>query len=383
GLGDRAAARRGRHHRAAHHPVPRRGGPARAPHLRDRPRQGHRPGHARRAQVLRRYRGAVPARRGSGRPCGGRRRRRACPRHPRRARGGRRLARGESAGRRRRSPACRCAAARAARGGRAGRRVLTGPAEPRRGVPRPHGPARRAHRGCRRVRAGRGGGRMSSQHHPVTDAVSASSEVNPLVQALSLEARPHRPGPLATSLAFAWRALLKIKHVPDQLFDVTLTPIIFTLMFTYLFGGAIAGSTEQYLQFLLPGILVQTVILTTVYTGFTLNTDISKGVFDRFRSLPIWRPSPLVGALLGDAVRYAVASTVVVVLGLVLGFRPDGGVIGVVGAVVILLVFASGIGWIFTTLGLILRTPNAVMGVGMMIIMPFTFASNIFVDPST
>ncbi len=204
-----------------------------------------------------------------------------------------------------------------------------------------------------------------------------------LVAVLSTPSRPARPNGLTTSLTFGWRALLKIKHVPEQMLDVTVTPIIFTLMFTYLFGGALAGSVDGYLQFLLPGILVQTVIITTVYTGFTLNTDITKGVFDRFRSLPIWRPSSLVGALLGDAVRYAIASTVVVVLGLVLGYRPEGGVLGVLAAVLILLIFAFGIGWIFTALGLVLRTPNAVMGVGMMVIMPLTFASNIFVDPST
>ncbi|PSL02152.1 ABC-2 type transport system permease protein [Haloactinopolyspora alba] len=225
---------------------------------------------------------------------------------------------------------------------------------------------------------------MSTQPSASPRAGTSSTTVDDsLAAALSSRSRPSRPSGVTTSLTFGWRALLKIKHVPEQLFDVTITPVIFTLMFTYLFGGALAGSASDYLQFLLPGILVQTVIITTVYTGFTLNTDISKGVFDRFRSLPLWRPSPLVGALLGDAVRYAIASTVVVVLGLILGFRPDGGVVGVLGAVLILLVFASGIGWIFTTLGLVLRTPNAVMGVGMMIIMPVTFASNIFVDPST
>ena len=220
-------------------------------------------------------------------------------------------------------------------------------------------------------------------HHPVTDAVSASREVNPLVKALSLEARPQRPGPVATSLAFAHRALLKIKHVPEQLFDVTLTPIIFTLMFTYLFGGAIAGSTQQYLQYLLPGILVQTVLITTVYTGFTLNTDITKGVFDRFRSLPIWRPAPIAGALLGDTVRYVIASAVTVTLGLILGYRPGGGVLGVLSGIGLLVVFAFALSWAFTILGLVMRTPNAVMGTSMMVLMPLTFASNIFVDPST
>jgi ABC-2 type transport system permease protein len=201
--------------------------------------------------------------------------------------------------------------------------------------------------------------------------------------ALSTRAQPARPGALATSLTFGWRALLKIKHVPEQLFDVTVFPVMLTLMFTYLFGGALAGSTEDYLQFLLPGILVQTVVFTTVYTGVTLNTDISRGVFDRFRSMPIWRPAPLVGAQLGDAVRYTTGSAVVIVLGLVLGFRPDGGVPGVVGAVALLLVFAFGLGWIFTLLGLVMRSPNAVMSVGMMVLFPLTFASNIFVSPDT
>jgi ABC-2 type transport system permease protein len=155
------------------------------------------------------------------------------------------------------------------------------------------------------------------------------------------------------------------------------------LMFTYLFGGALAGSTQEYLQFLLPGILVQSVIFTTVYTGVTLNTDITKGIFDRFRSLPVWRPSSIVGALLGDTVRYTIGSVVVLALGLVLGFRPAGGVPGVLAAILLLLVFASGLGWIFTTLGLILRTPNSVMGTSMMVLFPLTFISNVFVVPTT
>jgi ABC-2 type transport system permease protein len=201
--------------------------------------------------------------------------------------------------------------------------------------------------------------------------------------ALSTRARPSRPSALATSLTFGWRALLKIKHVPEQLFDVTVFPVMLTLMFTYLFGGALSGSTTDYLQFLLPGILVQTVVFTTVYTGVTLNTDIERGVFDRFRSLPIWRPAPLVGAQLGDAVRYTCGSIVVIVLGLVLGFRPEGGLPGVVASVALLLVFAFGLGWIFTLLGLVMRSPNAVMSVGMMVLFPLTFASNIFVSPDT
>ena len=195
--------------------------------------------------------------------------------------------------------------------------------------------------------------------------------------------RPSRPGPVLTSLTFGWRALLKIKHVPEQLVDVTLFPIMFTLMFTYLFGGALAGSTQAYLQFLLPGILVQANVMITMNTGITLNTDIQKGVFDRFRSLPVWRPSPLVGALLGDLVRYSIGSAIVIMLGLVLGFRPEGGAVGVVLSVALLLVFSFCLSWLWTMLSLILRTPNSVAGVSMMVMFPLTFVSNIFVDPKT
>ncbi|KQQ20061.1 ABC transporter [Rathayibacter sp. Leaf299] len=195
--------------------------------------------------------------------------------------------------------------------------------------------------------------------------------------------RPTPPGPLSTSLTFGWRALLKIKHVPEQLFDVTVFPIMFTLLFTFLFGGALAGSTVDYIQFLLPGILVQGVIMITMYTGTTLRTDLDRGVFDRFRSLPIWRPSALVGMLLGDAVRFTISAVITVCLGLLLGFRPGGGVVGVVLGVLLLLVFAFALGWIWTFLSLVLRTSGSVMGVSMLVITPITFGSNIFVDPAT
>ncbi|NLE79495.1 MAG: ABC transporter permease [Rhodococcus sp.] len=195
--------------------------------------------------------------------------------------------------------------------------------------------------------------------------------------------RPPRPSALSTSLSFGWRALLKIKHVPEQLFDVTMFPIMFTLMFTYLFGGALAGSTDAYIQFLLPGILVQTVVMITMYTGVTLNKDIEKGVFDRFRSLPIWRPSPLMGALFGDVVRYTIASIIVLILGLIIGFRPSGGPVGVVASIALLLLFSFSLSWVWTMFAMLMRTEQAVMGVSMFILFPLTFASNIFVDPAT
>ncbi|HEX8084472.1 MAG TPA: ABC transporter permease [Solirubrobacteraceae bacterium] len=195
--------------------------------------------------------------------------------------------------------------------------------------------------------------------------------------------RPARPGPLSTSLTFAWRAALKIKHVPEQLLDVTVTPVLFLLMFTYLFGGAVSGSTSEYLQYLLPGMLVQSVLFTTVYAGVSLNTDMTRGVVDRFRSLPIWRPAPLVGAMLGDSVRYAFAALVVMVLGIALGFDPEGGIVGVAGGILLVVVFAFGLAWVFTALGAVLRAPNAVMNAGFMGIFPLIFLSNIFVEPDT
>ncbi|MET8572553.1 ABC transporter permease [Streptomyces sp. NPDC004783] len=195
--------------------------------------------------------------------------------------------------------------------------------------------------------------------------------------------RPPRPSSLSTSLTFGWRAVLKIKHVPEQLFDVTAFPIMNLLMFTYLFGGALAGSPGDYIQFVLPGILVMSVVMITMYTGVSVNIDIEKGVFDRFRSLPIWRPSAMVGYLLGDALRYTIASAVMLAVGLLLGYRPDGGFLGVVAAIALLLVFSFAFSWIWTMFGLMLRTEKSVMSVSMMVIFPLTFLSNVFVDPKT
>jgi ABC-2 type transport system permease protein len=202
-------------------------------------------------------------------------------------------------------------------------------------------------------------------------------------RAIASTPRPPRPGRLSTALTFGWRGMLKVKHVPEQLLDVTVTPVMFLLMFTYLFGGAIAGSTSAYLDYTLPGLLVMSVLFTTVYSGVALNTDLTKGVVDRFRSLPIWRPAPLLGSLLGDSVRYVIAGTVIIVVGVALGYRPDAGVSGAVAALALVVVFSFGLSWMFCVLGLLLRSPNAVMNAGFMGIFPLTFLSNVFVDPTT
>jgi ABC-2 type transport system permease protein len=188
---------------------------------------------------------------------------------------------------------------------------------------------------------------------------------------------------VSASLTFGWRALLKIKHVPEQMADAVFIPILFTVLFTYLFGGALAGSTGEYLRFLLPGTLVMTVLLISVYTGLGLNTDVAKGVFDRFRSMPVWRPAPIVGGLFGDLGRGMLASSIVIALGLAMGFRPDGGVVGVLLAVGLVLAFSFGLSWVWTTLGLVLRTPTSVTMVSFLVQLPLTFASNVYVDPET
>jgi ABC-2 type transport system permease protein len=195
--------------------------------------------------------------------------------------------------------------------------------------------------------------------------------------------RPPRPSALANCLTFGWRGMLKIKHVPEQLLDVTVTPVLFLLMFTYLFGGAVAGSTDEYLQFILPGVLVQSVLFTAVYSGVALNTDMTKGVVDRFRSLPVWRPAPLVGAVVGDSARYGIAATIVTVLGFIMGFEAKGGAPGVLAAIAVVVAFTFGLSWTFTTVGLIMRSPNAVLNTGFMVLFPLVFLSNIFVEPST
>lgn len=196
-------------------------------------------------------------------------------------------------------------------------------------------------------------------------------------------ARP-RPASAVSSVAtLAWRAMLKIKHVPFQLFDVTVTPIMFTLLFTYIFGGAIGGSPRQYIQYLLPGILVQTVVFITVYTGVGLNTDIQKGLYDRFRSLPMWQPSPLFGALAGDVFRYSVAGSIILVIGLLIGFRPGGGLIGVLAAFALLQIFCFAIAWLWIIVGMLMKTPESVMTMSFVFLMPLTFASDIFVELAT
>ena len=206
---------------------------------------------------------------------------------------------------------------------------------------------------------------------------------NDLATAIIQVDRPAEPGAISNALAFGWRAVLKFKHVPEQLFDLVMTPIMFTLLFTFVFGGALAGSTQQYVQVFLPGILVQTVVFNSVYSGMGLSTDLGKGLFDRFRSLPIWSLAPFAGLMVGDMLRHIIASLIILSIGMLLGYRPETGLVGVLAAFALLLVIGFGIGWVFLVLGLVMRTPSTVMTLGFTGIMPLVFASNIMVDPTT
>ncbi|WP_028982657.1 ABC transporter permease [Sporolactobacillus terrae] len=188
---------------------------------------------------------------------------------------------------------------------------------------------------------------------------------------------------LANSVTMAYRGLLKIKRTPEQLFDVTLQPIIFTLMFTYIFGGAISGNVTRYLPVIIPGILVQTVITTSIVTGVQLREDMDKGVFDRFKSLPIARIAPLAGALLADTVRYTIATILTFSMGYLMGYRPDGGLTDVVLAGLLVIVCSWSISWIFAFFGVIARTASSVQGISMLVLFPLTFLSNAFVPVNT
>lgn len=202
-------------------------------------------------------------------------------------------------------------------------------------------------------------------------------------KALSVSVQPGQPSPLYTSLTFAWRALVKIRRVPDFLGNAVVFPIVFTLVFTFLLGGAIAGSPADYLQFFLPGVMVMAVMTTSMQTGVALNADISTGIFARVRSLPIWRPSVLVGSLLGDVVRYALASVVPLLLGLIIGFHVEGGLGGVVLALLLLQLFTFSLAWLWTLLGVVMPDPTAVQGVSYLLQFFLMFGSNILVMPET
>jgi ABC-2 type transport system permease protein len=206
-----------------------------------------------------------------------------------------------------------------------------------------------------------------------------------IIPGTSRELKNHASIGLAVrnSFTLAYRGLLKIRRTPEQLFDVTVQPILFTLMFTYLFGGAISGNTHAYLPLIIPGILIQTVITTSVVTGVQLREDMDKGVFNRFKSLPIARIAPLAGALLADTVRYFIATVLTFTMGYIIGYRPGAGIKGVIAGGLLVIVCAWSISWIFAFFGVLARTASSVQGISLIILFPLTFLSNAFVPVKT
>jgi oleandomycin transport system permease protein len=196
-------------------------------------------------------------------------------------------------------------------------------------------------------------------------------------------ARQHGSSALQQALTLAWRNVVKIRHQPEALMDVSLQPIVFTVLFVFVFGGAIAGDWHDYLTYLVPGIMVQTLMFATGGIGVALNNDITKGVFDRFRSLPIARSAPLVGAVFADVVRYVTSIGVLLLFTTALGFRTTQGLPAAVLAVLVAIGFAMCLSWLFVWIGLVVRTAGAVQGVGFLAMFPLTFGSTALVPADT
>jgi ABC-2 type transport system permease protein len=188
---------------------------------------------------------------------------------------------------------------------------------------------------------------------------------------------------ISNSLTMAYRGLLAIRRTPQQLADVVIQPILFTLMFVYVFGGAIAGNIQNYLPIVIPGILVMSVITASMATGVQLREDMDKGVFNRFKCLPIARIAPLAGALLADTVRYGVATLLTFVMGYILGYRMGAGPVGAIAGGLLVILFAWCLSWVWAYLGVIVRTATTVQGISMAILMPLSFLSNAFVPTTT
>lgn len=188
---------------------------------------------------------------------------------------------------------------------------------------------------------------------------------------------------LRQTLTLAWRSLLNLKRNPWELADFSIQPILFLLLFLYVFGGAIAGSTEDYLTFILPGVIVMNLVFVTVYVGHGLNTDLTKGVFDRFRALPIARWAPLAGRILADMVKQTWCVLLLLVIGFALGFRMGAPAIGLVWMLALVLVFALAMSWVMVLVGVLAKDPEHVQLFGFTALFPVTFISNVFVPLET
>ncbi|MGH2929488.1 MAG: ABC transporter permease, partial [Solirubrobacteraceae bacterium] len=203
--------------------------------------------------------------------------------------------------------------------------------------------------------------------------------VDPAAAVARTRPRPTVTDTFSQTLSMAWRALKKMLRNPEQFFDVALQPLLFTAMFAYVFGGAVAGNVQSYLPLMIPGIVAQTVLTTCMATGVQLREDMDKGVFDRFKSLPIARVAPLAGPMTADLVRYLIAAGLTFAMGAIIGYRPGGGLLGVLGAIVLSIFVGWSLAWIFTWIGTLAKSARSVQGLSMLILFPLTFLSNAFV----
>jgi ABC-2 type transport system permease protein len=210
--------------------------------------------------------------------------------------------------------------------------------------------------------------------------MTTMTETNP---AATVRHRVSVPEAVGQTMAMAWRATKKMRRNPEQFFDVLIQPLLFTAMFAYIFGGAVSGDVASYLPLLIPGILAQTTLTACIATGTQLREDMDKGVFDRFKSLPIARVAPLAGPMVADLLRYTIATVLTFATGIAMGYRPGGGVPGVLAATLLTIFTGWSMAWIFTFVGIIGRSAQSVQGISMMIMFPLTFLSNAYVPVDT
>ena len=224
---------------------------------------------------------------------------------------------------------------------------------------------------------------MSTAFAPAPAGTVPSHFIDPAAAVARTRPRATIADTLSQTLFMAWRTLKKMRRNPEQFFDVALQPLLFTAMFAYVFGGAISGNVQKYLPLMIPGIVAQTVLTTCMATGVQLREDLDKGVFDRFKSLPIARIAPLAGPMTADLVRYLIAGGLTFVMGVIIGYRPGGGALGVLGAIALSIFTGWSLAWIFTWFGTIAKNARSVQGLSMMILFPLTFLSNAFVPVGT
>ncbi|MFF8963722.1 ABC transporter permease [Streptomyces globisporus] len=228
---------------------------------------------------------------------------------------------------------------------------------------------------------------MSTTTTAPTPAPADSPSTAPVKAATADEGRIGLRANLRHIGALARRNLLQIKKDPESMFDVLLTPIVFILLFVYVFGGSVGaslgGNRQEYVNYLVPGLMAMLGLNIAMAVGTGVNDDFRKGVMDRFRTMPISRSSVLIAKIVVELGRLMVAMLILLVMGFVVGMELHGSVFGLLAAVALSAVFGAAIMWIFILLGLSMKTAQAVQGTAMLVLMPLQFGSSIFVPTQT